>query len=292
MGTGFSPQYQQYPQQVQYPQYSPYTQYPAQIMPYQMQPYNTAAQTPAPSSSVGAVNIQIFNPTANGGVQHPQYQAQQPVMPLYQNASLYGAQGETQAPAYPMNYNAQINQTQPQKHDKMTQNAVTPQNTPETAPKEEKEEVQKEAGNKVPEQQNNTKEKVILTDDYIRSLENYLNNQDPKIRLTAAKELLERFKEDDTRKSDPALSALLNKVIQDPKATIRYIGLTILDVGYAQGNGETIEILKQLQNRTDLEYGEDAALAAQILLKMSAQTTTVPDLSQNINNEPQTQEAA
>ncbi len=285
MGTGFSPQYQQYSQ---YPQY---TQYTAQAMPYQTQPYYPAAQTTAPSSSVGAVNIQIFNPTANGGAQNPQYSAMQPVMPLYQNTSLYGAQGQTPAPTYPMNYNAQINQAQPQNANTAEQNTATPQNTPEATPKEAEQETTKEASNKPAEnQQAKTKEKVVLTDDYIRSLENYLNNQDPKIRLTAAKELLERFKEDDTRKDDPALCALLNKVIQDPKASVRYIGLTTLDVGYAQGNEETIEILKQLQNRTDLEYGEDAALAAQILLKMSAQTTTIPDLSQN--NQGQIQEAA
>ena len=114
------------------------------------------------------------------------------------------------------------------------------------------------------------------------SLENYLNNQDPKIRLTAAKELLERFKEDDTRKNDPALTALLNKVIQDPKASVRYVGLTTLDVGYASGNQETVEILKQLQNRPDLEYGEDSILASQILLKMSGQKVTIPD--NNTNN--------
>ena len=122
-----------------------------------------------------------------------------------------------------------------------------------------------------------TKEKVILTDDYIKSLENYLNNQDAKIRLTAAKELLDRFKEDKTRKADPALTALLNKTIQDPKASVRYIGLTILDTNYAQGNEETVNILKQLQNRPDLEYGEDSRLASQILLKMSGQRVEVPD---------------
>lgn len=126
------------------------------------------------------------------------------------------------------------------------------------------------------------KEKVILTDDYIKSLENYLNNQDPKIRLTAAKELLERFKEDDTRKNDPALCALLNKVIKDPKASVRYVGLTTLDVGYAGGNNETIDILKQLQNRTDLEYGEDSVLASQILLKMSGQKVQVPDTAAEV----------
>ena len=69
----------------------------------------------------------------------------------------------------------------------------------------------------------------------------------------------------------------LDKTIQDPKASVRYIGLTILDTNYAQGNEETVNILKQLQNRPDLEYGEDSRLASQILLKMSGQRVEVPD---------------
>ena len=48
------------------------------------------------------------------------------------------------------------------------------------------------------EEKNNAKESktVPLTDEYIKSLENYLNSQDSKVRLMGAKDVLERFKED------------------------------------------------------------------------------------------------
>lgn len=231
MTAGFNPQYQQYPQ-------------------YQGQTYYPAACVPG----ANAVNIQIFNPTANAG---PVTQnAMQPAVPMYQNSSIYGEQNGVPTASYPMNYNAPIRA-----------------HKSEPAVEEEK---PKEAETKKTEKKKEKKEKVLLTDDYIKTLENYLNNEDPKIRLSAAKELLDRFKEDDTRKNDPALCALLNKVIQDPKASVRYVGLTTLDVGYAQGNNETVEILKQMQNRSDLEYGEDARLAAEILLKMAGQKVEIP----------------
>lgn len=248
MSTGFNPQYQQYPQCAQYAAQTAQQGYYCQ--PQQAVPQNGYTQ-PNPTPTASAVNIQIFSPTANAGPV-TQCPAAQPVMPLYPNSSLYGNQNP--GVTYPMNYNAPINQTN---NYNQTQQA---QETPKTEDKNKK-----------------TKEKVVLTDEYIMSLENYLNNQDAKIRLTAAKELLDRFKEDKTRKADPALTALLNKTIQDPKASVRYIGLTILDTGYAQGNEETVNILKQLQNRPDLEYGEDSRLASQILLKMSGQKVEVPD---------------
>ncbi len=238
MTSGFYPQYTQYQQCQQYPA----------------------------TSGANAVNIQIFNPAANAA---PQV-SQMPVTPLYQNASLYGTQGQTPAVSYPINYNAPINQSSGLNAVSKEENKTEKSNISETKQEENKKTEEKK------------KEKVILTDDYIKSLENYLNNQDPKIRLTAAKELLERFKEDDTRKNDPALCALLNKVIKDPKASVRYVGLTTLDVGYAGGNNETIDILKQLQNRTDLEYGEDSVLASQILLKMSGQKVQVPDTAAEV----------
>lgn len=229
MSTGFNPQYQQYTAQ---------------------------AYSPAPTAS--AVNIQIFNPTANAA---PQY-VTQPINPLYQNASFYPGYGQTPAVSYPMNYNTPIHQNQ------SGMNAVSNEiNEQPAAPKEEK-----KADKAKKEEKKKTK--VILTDNYIKSLENYLNNENPKIRLSAATEILERFKEDGTRKTNPALCALLNKVIQDPRASVRYVGLTALDTGYAYGNDETVQILKALETRTDLEYGEDAVLASQILLKLSGQMVT------------------
>lgn len=198
------------------------------------------------SPSVGAVNIQIYNPTAN-----PQG-FYQPVPVGY----------------YPYNYNNNFNQmpnpsaqNQGQINPNMNQTMSLNAANNGVAAQGEGEE-----GKKTEEKKN--KPKVALTDDYIRTLENYLNSQDKKIRLMGAKELFERFKEDETRKDDAALTALLNKTLQDPAETVKFIGLTALDAGYATGNNETAQILQAMQSDTS-NYGEDAALASQILLKMS-----------------------
>jgi len=256
MSTGFNPQHQQYPQYAQYSAQAamPGYYYPAAQAQPAMQP---APMQTNPTPTASAVNIQIFNPTANAGPV-AQYPVMQAAAPMYPNTSLYNTANP--GVSYPMNYNAPINQTNNYNQPQTQEETKTPAAEAKDNKKTEK-----------------TKEKVVLTDDYIKSLENFLNNQDAKIRLTAAKELLDRFKEDKTRKADPALTALLNKVIQDPKASVRYLGLTILDTGYATGNQETVEILKQLQNRPDLEYGEDSILASQILLKMAGQKVEVPD---------------
>ena len=53
------------------------------------------------------------------------------------------------------------------------------------------------------------KDIVLLTDDYIKTLENYLRDDNPDIKLMGAKEVMKRFREDESRKGDPALTALL-----------------------------------------------------------------------------------
>lgn len=216
-----------------------------------------------PSSGVGAVNIQIYNPTANPA----------PSQGFYQSVP---------CGCYPYNYNNMINQNQ--SYADTSKNAINPSTDPMQnainpsmnqtmnlnnnqngiAAQGEGEEGKKTEEKKEKE----NKPKVALTDDYIKTLENYLNSQDKKIRLMGAKELFERFKEDETRKDDAALTALLNKTIQDPAETVKFVGLTALDAGYATGNDETAQILTQMQS-SDSSYGEDAALASRILLKMS-----------------------
>ena len=53
------------------------------------------------------------------------------------------------------------------------------------------------------------KRKIVqLTDDYIKTLENYLNSQDKEVRLMGAKEVVARLMEDESRKDDKALNAL------------------------------------------------------------------------------------
>lgn len=207
-----------------------------------------------PYASCGAVSINIMNPTT--GVTNPIQQ--QGGVYQYPQANYYGNQPMQMQ--YPMNYNNNINNNSLNAHG---DNQPTP---PPPAPVAQSEEPKKTEDKKEEE----LKEKVPLTDNYIMSLENYLNSQDSKVRLMGAKDVLERFKEDSARKNDAALTALLNKILQDPTAAVRFLGLTTLNAGYAVGNEQTIEILKAIQADGQKEYGEDSLLASQIMLKLSA----------------------
>lgn len=112
---------------------------------------------------------------------------------------------------------------------------------------------------------------VTLTDEYIKSLENYLNNQNTEIRVMAAKEILTRLDEDKTRHDDAALNALLNKMLQDPQKLVRIAALSAFSSGLASGNDYTVQLLNNIQQNPDSEK-EDVVEAANILLKFSADT--------------------
>lgn len=260
------PQYQQY-QPVQYQpamapqqpvaqpvQYQP-VQY-AQPQPVQYQPaqYMQPQTTPV-GPSVGAVNIQIYNPTAGG--------TPPPMMPYYPQCQPYPMPYPY---PYPMPYPYQC-PCQGQNNANANANANATTNPPAPAP----------APAPAPNENKKNEKVVVLTDDYIRSLENYLNNQDPKIRMQGVNELLKRFKEDKSRMNDAALTALLNKSLQDPSASVRFMALTVLDVGYASGNDETVNILRQLERQNgSVQQNEDARLASRVLLKSSGQTVEMP----------------
>lgn len=113
---------------------------------------------------------------------------------------------------------------------------------------------------------------VMLTDDYIKNVENYLNSQDKEVRLMGAKEVAARALEDPSRKNDKALTALVNKMLQDPDLKVRFLALSLLYSRNITGDDYTVNVLKQMQNSTS-GYGQDALMAANILLKMSGQTT-------------------
>ena len=119
----------------------------------------------------------------------------------------------------------------------------------------------------------NTKETkiVALTDEYIKSLENYLNNPNNEIRLMASKEILTRLDEDKDRYNDAALNALLNKMLQDPSKLIRVAALSAFASGLASGNDYTVQLLQNIQSNPSADK-EDVLQAADILLKMSAGT--------------------
>lgn len=129
--------------------------------------------------------------------------------------------------------------------------------------------------------QQKTKKVTPLTDDYVKSIENYMNNENPKIRLIGTKELLERFKEDENRKDNPSLMPLLNKALKDTSPSVRFLALTILQLGYAVGNDETVGILKEIQTQNKDKIGEDALLASEILLNMSAAQKVEVPMTQN-----------
>lgn len=112
---------------------------------------------------------------------------------------------------------------------------------------------------------------IELTDTYIKNLENYLNSQDTEIRLMGSKEVLARLQEDENRKDDKALNALINKMLQDPSQKIRIIALAALNSRSATGDDLTVQILKDIQNKKTAD-GQDALQASEILLKMSGNT--------------------
>lgn len=123
------------------------------------------------------------------------------------------------------------------------------------------------------EEKKNSKQKrvVALTDEYIKSLENYLNNPNDEIRLMASKEILTRLDEDKGRYNDAALNALLNKMLQDPSKLIRVAALSAFASQLASGNDYTITLLHNIQQNPSADK-EDVLQAADILLKMSAGT--------------------
>lgn len=119
---------------------------------------------------------------------------------------------------------------------------------------------------------------VVLTDNYIKNLENYLRNSNIELRKEAVKEILDRFKEDKSRINNPSLTALLNIALQDPDPTVKAAAMSIVSSGYAKGNEQTIQLLKQIQE-TKKAYSCDAVQAANSLLKMSQTKKMVPDNS-------------
>lgn len=123
---------------------------------------------------------------------------------------------------------------------------------------------------KIAEEKKNTKETkiVALTDEYIKSLENYLNNPNDEIRLMASKEILTRLDEDKDRYDDAALNALLNKMMQDPSKLIRVAALAAFASGLASGNDYTVNLLQNIQSNPNADK-EDVLQAADILLRMS-----------------------
>src|SRR5574344_1663172 len=186
------------------------------------------------------VNIQIFNPSVNAGGNCPTV-----TPPIVQ-------QQPQQAPqttcCYPSNY--------------YTTNLCPPQaqqapQTPQTEVKTDK-----------PDKKTEKRQITELTDDYLKTVETYLNNQNAEIRILGAKEVFARLQEDESRKEDPALNALVNKMLQDPSQPVKFLAMAALESRLAAGDDLTVNLLKGIQQQKT-GYGQDAIKASNILMKMS-----------------------
>ena len=141
-----------------------------------------------------------------------------------------------------------------------------------TASKEIIEEINERAREQKELEKKGKKTKIVaLTDEYIMSLENYLNNPNTEIRVMASKEVLKRLDEDKTRYDDAALNALINKMLQDPNKLVRVAAMSALSSDLASGNDYTIKLLTNIQQNPKADP-EDVLEASQFMLKRSAST--------------------
>lgn len=218
-----------------------------QTVPAQCNCQPQAANVPAQAQNVqvpnySGVNIQIFNPS----VTPPNATA-----PVYNvNAPNYS----NNPGCYPSNY--YTNNFNPD--DKQKQSIASSSTVSETSEKTDKKTEKREI--------------VQLTDEYIKTLENYLNSQDKEVRLMGAKEVFARLDEDHSRKDDKALNALVNKMLQDPSTPVKLLAMSALNSRIASGDDFTVNLLQQMQS-SQSGYGQDAIQASEILLKMAGQTT-------------------
>lgn len=222
-------------------------------------PYNPPYYPPQITTSPGAtgVNIQIFNPSVTpAGAQAPTYNVN---APNYYPANAYPSNYyTTQMGGCPCCQNqGGINKANSNGQD--SDSLINTHNTENTT-------------NNISSSGEKTEKKrvVLLNDNYVRNLENMLNSQDKSQRITAAKEVFERLDEDPSRKDDKALTALINKMLQDPVQEIRLIALSALEGRICNGDDFTVAVLQQMQSNPQGQ-GFDAADASRILLDMSAQ---------------------
>ncbi len=220
----------------------PHGYLPVQNTAYPPSPQPQTYQVPA---SASGVNIQIFNPSVTTpGAQAPTYNVNAPCYPSAYYTGQIGPDGKMHTGTGTntggenintnTNTNTNINSTDSKKDEKKTE-----------------------------------KRKIVqLTDDYIRNLETYLNSQEKEVRLSAAKEVYARLEEDDSRKDDKALTALINKMLQDPSTEIRIMALSALENRMVTGDDYTVGVLQKMQQNPSA-YGQDAVDATNILLKMS-----------------------
>lgn len=217
-----------------------------------------------PKQQLSGVNIYIYNPTGIGGGAPAVFTdqmmppaAQTPIGGVTNNIqnNLQQPSAQLQQPSQMFNTTNNINEQSP-----VASTPVNNENKTESA------------------KQGKTKEITQLTDNYVRSLENYLKNPDSNIRQTGIKDLIKRFEEDSSRYENPSLTALLNIALQDPDANNRFMAMSPIAGGSAHGDENTMALLQNLQS-SDKLFGQEAQLASEALLKAAQEKITVPDNS-------------
>ncbi len=119
------------------------------------------------------------------------------------------------------------------------------------------------------------KEVTVITNEYIKSLENYLNSEDAETRTIGAKEVVRLLEEDKSRKTNAAFTALINKMLQDPSQAVRTFALGALENRQIQPNEYTVKALRDMeedQNPYITMSPADITKAKQVLLKTSTTT--------------------
>lgn len=225
-----------------YPQVQPVQQPASNPVQYSAPQYQGNGQAPVIPPSASGVNIQIISPSVygNNGASTPPLH---PYNPIYNYPP---ANNNINNNFAPVNYA----QGQPPVPAAQPPTAVAP---PVAEDKKEK----------------TKKKKVVpLTNEYVKTLENYLNNPNEQARVMGVKQVLQRFKEDESRKHDAALTALMNKAMQDKSSNVRSLAMAIPAAGYASGDDKTIALLQRAQ-QSKANYNEDALLASQALMKIA-----------------------
>lgn len=205
---------------------------------------------PYPRGSVGAVEININNPSVNSA---PTSVTQAPYcIPALQQA----------ASTAPAAQNLPVEQPKIQEPPAQTPAATGLPEEPPAAKEIKKEETKK------------NKEIVALTDTYLKTLENYLNNPNPDVRVLGVKEIIARFKEEPARRNNQALTNLMNKALRDPSSNIRLLALSALNSDVAEGDKLTYKILQDMQKSNSV-YNQDSVTASEIMLKKAGKKLNV-----------------
>lgn len=239
------PQCQQVQNNNQYIQNYPANNYPRYApMIHQGQLYSVPVpeQPSTKAGNVGTVNISI------NGVNPPSVGQAAPQMPQYYPAYVPYPYYAPQVAANPIKQEAK-NET-----DYLAATKIDRNTKEEKTVVEEKKQVENKT-----EPEKAKKHVVELTDDYIRQLESNLTDKDKNVRHHAIAELLNRFKEDESRKDDIRLINLLNLSLQDNSEPLIYTAMQALDNGYTNGNELTVKRLEAIKLKHDDLGNSDTA---------------------------------